>query len=58
MADEKLVMLLRQGAAQWNAWRKGQGRSAIDLSEVDLIGANLSEADLSAANLRAANLRG
>ncbi len=57
MADEKLVMLLREGAAAWNAWRKVQNRGAIDLIGADLTGANLRMAELGMADLRTANLR-
>ena len=58
MADEKLVVLLRQGAVEWNAWRTGQNRDTIDLHGADLTGANLRMADLRAANLLIADLDG
>ncbi len=57
MADEKLVALLRQGVAEWNAWR-GRNREAIDLAEADLIGANLRLVNLSGADLYWAGLAG
>ncbi|MGB6176638.1 MAG: toll/interleukin-1 receptor domain-containing protein [Methylocella sp.] len=57
MADENLVTLLRQGAVEWNAWRTGQNRDAIDLTGADLTGANLRMAELGMADLRTVNLR-
>jgi uncharacterized protein YjbI with pentapeptide repeats len=67
MADEKQVALLRQGVAQWNAWRQqnrilinlaGSNLRGADLSEADLSGADLSRADLSGADLRRSDLSG
>jgi TIR domain/Pentapeptide repeats (8 copies) len=55
MADEKQVALLRQGVAQWNAWRQ-QNRILINLAGSNLRGADLSEADLSGADLVEADL--
>src|SRR5258708_2122427 len=65
MANQKHVnLLLKQGVAQWNAWRvqneQNQGiqpdLSHADLSGADLSHANLSHADLSNADLNEANL--
>jgi hypothetical protein len=58
MADENLVALLRQGANEWNAWRKRGKQNAIDLSEADLRGAILTGAYLHGADLFRANLGG
>jgi hypothetical protein len=58
MADENQVVLLQQGANEWNAWRRGPERGAIDLAEAILIEADLSRANLSRANLSRANLNG
>jgi uncharacterized protein YjbI with pentapeptide repeats len=57
MADEKLVGLLRRGAAEWNAWRNRRHRRPIDLAEANLNGANLTGANLTGANLIEADLR-
>jgi hypothetical protein len=51
LADEKLLSLLKEGVAAWNARRP-------NLSEDDLNGADLRGADLHGANLSLANLRG
>jgi hypothetical protein len=56
MADENQVALLRQGVAEWNAWRIGQNEGPIDFSEADLSGAVLSMANLSGASLNGTNL--
>ncbi len=68
MADQDQLALLRQGAEQWNTWRKEHPEAACDLSKAylsftDLSRANLSEARLSntilyGADLRAAYLTG
>ena len=60
MADQKLVALLRQGAAEWNRSVEKLRRGPFDLDEEgykpDLSGANLLLADLSGANLSGPNL--
>ncbi len=72
MADEEHLAKLRQGIAEWNAWRienrhirpdlsgadlRGIALFAADLSDVDLREADLMWSDVSEANLRGANLR-
>jgi uncharacterized protein YjbI with pentapeptide repeats len=61
MVDGQLLILLRQGADAWNAWRRqhtavNPDLSGANLSGVNLAGAVLAEADLSRANLSAAVL--
>src|SRR5260221_4504393 len=62
MANERHVdMLLRDGVAIWNTWRKEEPNirpdlTGTDLSKADLTGTDLSKADLSEANLFRANL--
>ena len=73
MANKDHVKLLKQGVADWNAWREknpiirpdlrwatlsAANLSAATLVEANLLGANLSEADLTGANLVGANLSG
>ncbi|MGH6846680.1 MAG: toll/interleukin-1 receptor domain-containing protein [Methylocella sp.] len=58
MADEKQVVLLRRGVAEWNAWCKEPNGGAIDLTRAHLSGAKLGGADLSRANLSYADLDG
>jgi hypothetical protein len=63
VADEEHVKRLKQGVADWNAWRdspKVDRRDAdlhdADLRGVNLRGVNLRDADLINANLSGANL--
>jgi hypothetical protein len=63
VADEETVKRLKQGVAEWNAWRKARPDAGVDLiganlSYANLSGANLSAADLIEANLFGANLSG
>jgi uncharacterized protein YjbI with pentapeptide repeats len=63
MADEEHVKRLKQGIAEWNAWREDNPMIRLDLVGADLsltklIGADLCGADLSRANLRGAYLTG
>ena len=60
MPNDDHVVLLRCGAAAWNAWR-AERDEAPDLSRaglrgLDLSGFNLSRADLQGADLRGTNL--
>ena len=60
MPNDDHVVLLRCGAAAWNAWR-AERDVAPDLSRaglrgLDLSGFNLSRADLQGADLRGTNL--
>lgn len=52
MADPFHVEVLKQGAAAWNIWRRGNNDPA------DLCGANFDGENLSGVDLRAANLQG
>ena len=59
MPSDEHVVLIRKGAAAWNAWRERD--EAPDLSRaglrgLDLSGFNLSRADLQGADLRGTNL--
>jgi uncharacterized protein YjbI with pentapeptide repeats len=58
MADEKQLEILKQGAEDWNRWRKHNTKVNINLSRADLSGAKLNQADLSGVNLRGATLIG
>lgn len=53
MANPEHLAILKQGAQQWNEWRKNNESAKPDLS-----GANLREADLRKMDLRKVNLRG
>jgi uncharacterized protein YjbI with pentapeptide repeats len=55
VANEEHVKRLKQGVAEWNAWRK-EKHSSASLSGADLSDTDLSNADLSNANLSDANL--
>ena len=61
MADSAHLKILREGVAQWNAWREANPDVRPDLTESNLqryplAGANFANADLSAANLMHADL--
>ena len=60
MPNDDHVVLLRCGAAAWNAWRAEQSElpdlSRAGLRGLDLSGFNLSRADLQGADLRGTNL--
>jgi len=68
MANDEHVALLKQGVADWNAWRdenphvhpdlNGAGLTGANLSKARLVDANLSGAFLMGANLNRANLGG
>lgn len=64
MADEAILEILKQGAKEWNEWRRDNPDitvpilSGADLSRAILSGADLSGADLINAKLRSANLQG
>ena len=53
---EDYALLVRQGAAAWNAWREANPSVRPDLREANLNGANLSGAFLRGAFLTTANL--
>jgi hypothetical protein len=57
-SEEHLKILLQQGVAVWNEWRKRNALEWVNLREADLREANLREAKLREANLREANLTG
>jgi uncharacterized protein YjbI with pentapeptide repeats len=57
VADEKLLSLLKEGVAAWNARRPQPDFSEQD-HRLDLIGADLRGANLRGADLRGADLRG
>lgn len=57
MSKEKHVsILVGDGVATWNLWRKDEPAIRPDLSGANLFGADLTEADLSGADLSNANL--
>jgi len=72
MPNDDHIVLLRRGAAAWNAWRaerdvapdlsraglRGLDLSGFNLSRADLQGADLRGTNLSQANLSGANLEG
>jgi uncharacterized protein YjbI with pentapeptide repeats len=58
MADEEQLRILKQGVEAWNAWRRQDYQTPIDLSFADLNGASLVRAELTRANLCGANLCG
>jgi uncharacterized protein YjbI with pentapeptide repeats len=72
MPNDKHIVILRRGAAEWNSWRterqeipdlsraalRGLDFSGFDLSRVDLRGADLRGTSLSGANLSGAHLEG
>ncbi|MBE9111441.1 pentapeptide repeat-containing protein [Nodosilinea sp. LEGE 07298] len=55
MANEEQVALLEQGSEMWNAWRRRNPDTEIDLSFANLSFANLCFADLCFADLKSAN---
>ena len=63
MANEILVMILKQGPTVWNSWRAQHPEmthpdlTGCDLSGMDLVGVNLRGADLTRARLPKAKLR-
>jgi uncharacterized protein YjbI with pentapeptide repeats len=57
VANEEHVKRLKQGVAEWNAWRFENGVNEPDLSGADLFWANLIGAQLRGANLFGADLR-
>lgn len=60
MANAEHFRIIRQGAENWNRWRKGNpvipDLSGANLSEANLYGAKLREANLNGADLSEANL--
>jgi uncharacterized protein YjbI with pentapeptide repeats len=56
VANEELVLRLKQGVEGWNAWRRSNPAAPQDLSDAQLSHTNLIGADLSDANLRGADL--
>jgi uncharacterized protein YjbI with pentapeptide repeats len=61
MADKDLLAFLKAGTEEWNAWRKENRESKIDLRranlrELQLAGANLSGVVLSSADLSGSDL--
>ena len=63
MANERHLAVLKEGTADWNAWRLESPPNCPDLRkallhQMNLEGANLKCADLREANLFCANLAG
>ena len=58
MANPEHLAALRDGAKDWNRWRKRNPDVAVNLSRSDLAGADLRGADLRGAMLMEADLRG
>jgi uncharacterized protein YjbI with pentapeptide repeats len=56
VANEEHVERLRQGVAEWNAWREEDVSLVPDLSDANLRGIDLHRANLFRADLRNANL--
>ncbi len=56
MADEEQLAVLRQGSAAWNAWRKRNPDTLVDLSEANLVGADLAGANLGVASITGADI--
>lgn len=56
MANQRQLLMILQGVANWNTWRKEHPQIHPDLSEANLSRANLTAADLSEANLSEADL--
>jgi uncharacterized protein YjbI with pentapeptide repeats len=57
MANDEHIVVLRRGAAAWNAWR-AERDVLPDLSRAGLRGLDLSRFNLSRADLQCADLRG
>jgi uncharacterized protein YjbI with pentapeptide repeats len=58
VANEEHVKRLKQGVAEWNAWRVKPGSPEPDLAGANLRNADLRGADLTGANLTGADLTG
>lgn len=59
MADREQVKILQEnGSEAWNAWRKANPETQVDLRYADLRGTTLLEANLSGAILYGTNLTG
>src|SRR6266571_6499670 len=58
MANEGQLALLRQGRAVWNAWRKRNRDTKVDLSDTNLQGVDLEEVDFRRVDLSYTDLRG
>jgi hypothetical protein len=56
LADPNLVEILHGGAEEWNRWRVGHPKVAVDLSGADLYAPKLSGANLYGVILQGANL--
>ena len=56
MANPEHLAILKQGVEAWNAWRKANRQTAIDLQGLDLVSENLAKANLSDAKLVEATL--
>ena len=55
MANPEHLALLKQGATEWNQWRKKHKRVIPDLEKANLCNLDLSQVNLKQANLKGAN---
>ena len=51
MANQEQLKFLKQGVAEWNAWRREHPEIRPNLIMAQLLGADLSRANLSGAGL-------
>lgn len=56
MASAEQLSLIKKGVKDWNAWRRKNSLTIVDLSNADLSGLDLAKASLWDANLTGANL--
>lgn len=58
MANSEHIIILKQGVAHWNNWRKNNPHVIPDLSNASIIGKDLDKINFEKANLSHVNLSG